>query len=126
MGDLVSLKVVVKSLSTEPVPLHLAVTMKNSYDQLVVSRGTHGAGGDMYFLNPKQEVIFGVDIPLALESGNYTFSVGIGQIEDGHNWESFHGTGELGPLSVGWSLLEGVPPFYGPFGLPVQVTVASE
>ena len=126
MGDLVSLKVVVKSLSTEPVPLHLAVTMKNSYDQLVVSRGTHGAGGDMYFLNPKQEVIFGVDIPLALESGNYTFSVGIGQIEDGHNWESFHETGELGPLSVGWSLLEGVPPFYGPFGLPVQVTVASE
>jgi hypothetical protein len=27
---------------------------------------------------------------------------------------------------VGWSLMDGPPPFYGPFGLPVHIQVAEE
>jgi lipopolysaccharide transport system ATP-binding protein len=125
MGDLVSLKVLVKSHAEDPIPFHFAVNVKNAYDQLVVSRGTHSEGGDMYFLEAGGEVVFNIDLKMDLEAGNYTFSLGLGELIEGGNWQSYCGTGELGPLSVGWSLLDGPPPFYGPFGLPVQINVAE-
>jgi lipopolysaccharide transport system ATP-binding protein len=126
MGDLVSLKVLVKSHAEDPIPFHFAVNVKNAYDQLVVSRGTHSAGGDQYFLDKNGEVVFQIDLKLDLEAGNYTFSLSLGELIEGGNWQSYSGTGELGPLAVGWSLLDGAPPFYGPFGLPVHIQVAEE
>jgi lipopolysaccharide transport system ATP-binding protein len=126
MGDLVSLKVLVKSQSDDPIPFHVAVNVKNGYDQLVVSRGTHSEGGDMYFLEAGAEVVFNIDLKMDLEAGNYTFSLALGELIEGGNWQSYCGTGELGPLSVGWSLMDGPPPFYGPFGLPIQINVAQE
>jgi hypothetical protein len=79
----------------------------------------------MYFLEAGGEVVFNIDLKMDLEAGNYTFSLGLGELIEGGNWQSYCGTGELGPLSVGWSLLDGPPPFYGPFGLPVQINVAE-
>ncbi len=126
MGDLVSLKILVKSQSDDPIPFHVAVNVKNGYDQLVVSRGTHSGGGDMYFLEAGAEVVFNIDLKMDLEAGNYTFSLALGELIEGGNWQSFFGTGELGPLSVGWAIMEGPPPFYGPFGLPIQINVVEE
>jgi len=126
MGDLVSLKILVKSQTEEPIPFHVAVNVKNVYDQLVVSRGTHSEGGDMYFLEGGGEVVFQIDLKMDLEAGNYTFSLSLGELIEGGNWQSYSGTGELGPLAVGWSLMDGPPPFYGPFGLPIQIQVGEE
>jgi lipopolysaccharide transport system ATP-binding protein len=125
MGDLVSLKVLVKSHAEDAIPFHVAVNVKNGYDQLVVSRGTHSGGGDMYFLEGGGEVVFQIDLKLDLESGNYTFSLSLGELIEGGNWQSYDGTSELGPLAVGWSLMDGPPPFYGPYGLPVHVEIAT-
>lgn len=125
VGDLISLKVLVKSLSEKKVAFHLAVNVKNAYDQLIVSRGSHAVGGDPYFLDPREEMILNVDIKIDLEPGNYTFSILLGDVIEGNNWFNYHGTGELGPISVSWSLLDGIPPFYGPYGLPVHIQTGS-
>ncbi len=123
MGDLISLKVLVKSYSEEAVGFHLAVNVKNTYDQLIVSRGSHSAGGDPYFLDAGKEMILDVDIKIDLEPGNYTFSFALGDVIEGNNWVNYHGTSELGPIAVSWSLLDGIPPFYGPYGLPVHLEI---
>jgi lipopolysaccharide transport system ATP-binding protein len=125
VGDLISLKVIVKSLSEKKVAFHLAVNVKNTYDKLIVSRGSHSVGGDPYFLDPNKEMTLNVDIKIDLEPGNYTFSLGLGDVIEGNNWFNHHGTGELGPIAVSWSLLDGIPPFYGPYGLPVNVEIES-
>jgi hypothetical protein len=125
VGDLISLKVLVKSLSEKKVAFHLAVNVKNTYDKLIVSRGSHSAGGDPYFLEPNKEMTLNVDIKIDLEPGNYTFSLALGDVIEGNNWLNHHGTGELGPIAVSWSLLDGIPPFYGPYGLPVHVKIES-
>jgi lipopolysaccharide transport system ATP-binding protein len=125
VGDLISLKVLIKSFCEEQVAFHLAVNVKNTYDQLIVSRGSHTAGGDPYFLDAGKEMILHVDINIDLEPGNYTFSLALGDVIEGNNWVNYHGTGELGPIAVSWSLLDGIPPFYGPYGLPVHVEVAT-
>jgi lipopolysaccharide transport system ATP-binding protein len=125
VGDLISLKVLIKSFSEESVAFHLALNVKNTYDQLIVSRGSHSAGGDPYFLDAGKEMILNVDIKIDLEPGNYTFSLALGDIIEGNNWVNYHGTGELGPIAVSWSLLDGIPPFYGPYGLPVHLEIAN-
>lgn len=125
VGDLVSLKVLVKSQSDDPIPFHVAVNVKNRYDQLVVSRGTHSEGGDMCFLDAGAELVFNIDLKMDLEAGNYTFSLSLGELDEGGNWQSYCGTPELGPLSLRWSLMDGPPPFYGPFGLPVHIQMES-
>ena len=125
VGDLISLKVLIKSFSEESVAFHLAVNVKNIYDQLIVSRGSHSAGGDPYFLDAGKEMILHVDIKIDLEPGNYTFALALGGIIEGNNWFSYHATGELGPIAVSWPLLDGIPPFYGPYGLPVHMEIAT-
>jgi hypothetical protein len=47
----------------------------------------------------------------------------LGDIIEGNNWFNHHGTGELGPIAVSWPLLEGIPPFYGPYGLPINTEI---
>lgn len=126
VGDLISLKVLVKSLSQEAVATHIAVNVKNTYDQLIVSRGSHSAGGDPIFLEPLQELVLNIDMKIDVEPGNYTFAISLGEVIEGNNWVSHHGTGELGPISVSWSLLEGIPPFHGPFGLPISTEVDTK
>ena len=80
----------------------------------------------MCFLEAGAEALFNIDLKMDLEAGNYTFSISLGERIEGGNWQSYCGTGELGPLSVGWSLMDGPPPFYGPFGLPIQISVAID
>ena len=70
-------------------------------------------------------MILDVDIKIDLEPGNYTFSFALGDVIEGNNWVNYHGTSELGPIAVSWSLLDGIPPFYGPYGLPVHLEIAT-
>lgn len=121
IGDLVSLKVLIKSWSKDSISFHLAINVKNAYDQLIVSRGTHSGGGDPYIIESGKEMVLNIDMKIDLEPGNYTFSISMGDIIEGNNWVNYHSTSAIGPLAVSWSVFDGPPPFYGPFGLPIHI-----
>ena len=123
IGSHISFYLLVRSSCAEIAPVHVSFSVKDSFDKLVVARGTHGEGGDPYFLQPGEEKVYRIDARLDLEPGNYTFRFGLGNINEAGVWQSYDKTDELGPLCVTWSNLDGEPPFHGAFGLPVQIEI---
>jgi lipopolysaccharide transport system ATP-binding protein len=121
IGQMVALEVEIVSLAHEPVAFHLGFSLKNSFGQLLHSSGTHTAGEEAFALPAGMAARVNIAIPLQLEAGSYTFNIGVGHIEGINQWVRLHGTGWLGPLTISGTRGQSIPPFYGPFGLPVQI-----
>jgi len=121
VGEVLTLEVAVQSFDAAPCSFHVGFNIKNGYDQLVSSCGTHNQGHGEFQLEPGEIKKFRLDITLALEPGNYTILTGIGKVLGAGGWQRIHGTGWFGPLSISWNSRDSLPPFAGPFGLPVHI-----
>lgn len=120
VGDTVRLRPVLQSLVASPVEMHLALVIRNSFDQLVCSVGTHGAGGAPFELQPGVDLAVDVELCADLEPGQYTFRLSCGMPDENGVWQREHATDTLGPLLVSWVQKTVPRPFDGPFGLPVK------
>ncbi|MDO9262827.1 MAG: ABC transporter ATP-binding protein [Desulfosalsimonadaceae bacterium] len=100
-------------------PLHIALVIKNKYDQVIFSGGTYTLNVDVSNGKSGDVKIFRLEADCFIESGAYTFLVNISETGDlpnrGRNIDS---TPWLGPLAVAWDYENERAPFMGMFGLP--------
>lgn len=116
MGSEIKIKVHYKSLSKDPLNVHLVI--KNKYDQILTAVGSHSLKIAAPFLNIGQEAIFEMSIQLSIEAGEYTLCASLGHIsQDGTTGIVIDETPWLGPLQVFWNYEKEIPPFYGLAGM---------
>lgn len=123
MGETCRLILQVQSHSTEVQSFHFGFSLKNSYNQILNGTSTHNLGQGEISLAPGKTALIRVGISLALETGEYTFNLAIGGVDESGNWQRMDATGWVGPLVVSWGKGGDPAPFHGPFGIPVSVEV---
>lgn len=117
LGEELTLEVLYQSLGTRPV--HLAVAVKNRYDQLVFSGGSYTQRLQPPVLEPGQFGLFEMTLTCMIEAGAYTFRVSLAaSAEELNRGVKLDETPWLGPLTVRWDYEAEVAPFLGMFGLP--------
>ncbi|MDM8515105.1 ABC transporter ATP-binding protein [Desulfobacterales bacterium HSG16] len=107
-------------------PVHIALTVKNRYDQTVFSSGSYNQRIDPPLLGIGKQAIFKMDIAMMLEGGQYTISIALGLIGAKSTLvEKLDETPQLGPLQVIWNYEEEKAPFFGMFGLPFSASFCT-
>ena len=109
-------------------PVHVEVTFKNKYDQIVTSVGSYSLKTKMPALISGNDVLFQLRLNLAIEAGCYTFAVQLLQPIEGSDkpYVFLDETPWLGPFQVTWDYQTGIPPFHGLVGLPAKAQFVTE
>lgn len=104
------------------VPVHIGFFIKNKYDQVVNATTSYTQSLNPPDLKRGESGYFGADIICNLEAGEYSITFTLGA-ENGvlNQGESLFETPSLGPFRIAWDYNNGVPPFFGMVGLPVNV-----
>jgi lipopolysaccharide transport system ATP-binding protein len=119
VSQTLTFEVAVENQGETPVYFHLGFNIKNRFDQLVCSLGSHTRDLESFVVEGGARVRLRVDVSLDLEPGPYTIHFGVGEMGPDKKWVPWHGTGWFGPLSLTWKSRERPIPFHGPFGLRV-------
>jgi len=115
-----TLRFVVWYLADETVPVHVSVSLKNRYDQMVNCTGSYSLGISMPASTPSELAVFSIELGMSFEAGQYSVMVNLGLIGDKPNQGvSLDETTWFGPLTVRWDYSTEVAPFLGMFGAPV-------
>jgi lipopolysaccharide transport system ATP-binding protein len=124
LGEELTLQVLYQSLDGRPI--HLAVALKNRYDQLIFSGGSYTQQLHPPSLRPGEYALFEMTITCTIEAGQYTFRVSLASAGDAPNrGTKLDETPWLGPLVVAFDYEAGAAPFLGMFGLPVLARFKS-
>ena len=119
MGTDVFFRVLYRVWTNEPV--HVALSLKNRYQQIVTATGSYTMGCDAPMLDSGAMAIFELRMTLMLEAGLYTFCVNVGGTGAGINiGVVFHETPWMGPLKIVWDYENDKAPFLGMAGVPVS------
>jgi lipopolysaccharide transport system ATP-binding protein len=116
LGQPLTFRVLYQSLGGRPV--HVAVAVKNRYDQLIFSGGSYTHQLEPPALRPGEYGCFEMTMDCMIEAGQYTFIVVLSLASEVHRGIRIDETPWLGPLSVRWDYDAGPAPFYGLFGVP--------
>ena len=125
MGSKIKISVHFKSLFKELVHVHLVI--KNRYDQIVTSVGSHNLKTPIPMFEVGQEAIFELYIQMSLEAGEYALCASLAQpstceltgvIIDETPW--------LGPIQISWNYSEEIPPFFGLAGMNCSARFCCE
>jgi lipopolysaccharide transport system ATP-binding protein len=119
MGDSLTIRVLYQSLSGRPI--HVALALKNRYDQVIFSGGSYTHRLPPAALAAGEYGCFEMKLDCMIEAGQYTFLVALTLASDAHRGVRTDETPWLGPISVKWNYDAGPAPFYGLFGLPTAV-----
>jgi lipopolysaccharide transport system ATP-binding protein len=105
--------------------IHLALELKNRHGQLVSSLGTRLAGCGPVDIKAGETWCMSAQIRLGLESGLYSFQLGLGTPHVQPNLGvRFAESPWLGPLTIDWDYTAEQAPFLGMFDLPAKIQVA--
>jgi lipopolysaccharide transport system ATP-binding protein len=119
MGTDVFFRVLYRAYTDESV--HVALSLKNRYQQIVTATGSYTLGCDAPLLEPGDTAIFELRMTLMLEAGLYTFGVNVGGMGSGVNiGVVFHETPWMGPLKIVWDYENDKAPFLGMTGVPAS------
>ena len=118
MGQELTFWILVEHFSE--VPVSAAVVLKNRYDQVISSFGSHTLGLDIPASQPGSLSLLELKMTAMIEAGAYSFRVVIGPPSSLPN----RGAGDettpwLGPFGVSWDYEQKRAPFLGMFGVPV-------
>jgi lipopolysaccharide transport system ATP-binding protein len=95
---------------------HVAVTIRNKFDQVVTSLGS----AQLAIAPPSAEsarvAIFDLEVGLRLEAGNYSVSVSLGHLQGANRGEFVDSSPAAGPISIHWDYEHELAPFLGMFG----------
>jgi lipopolysaccharide transport system ATP-binding protein len=123
LGDRITLRVWYESRSTEPI--HLAVVLKNRYDQVIFSGGSYTQGLQPPSLAPGERGWFEMELTCMIEAARYTFLVAMSVAAEPNRGTRVDETPWLGPLTVTWDYDALPAPFHGLFGLPSEARFLS-
>lgn len=105
---------------------HVAIEIKNRYDQVVACVGSYGCGLEPPRVTAGQVLEFGLSMMMNFESGSYTLQVIVGQhAEKTNRGERLAATPWLGPISLTWDYENKRAPFLGMFGPPVSASFSA-
>jgi lipopolysaccharide transport system ATP-binding protein len=119
LGDRIAIRVAYESRTSEPI--HVAVVLKNRYDQVIFSGGSYTQRVQPPVLLPGQQGWFEMDLTCMIEAGRYTFLVALALAAEANRGTRVDETPWLGPLTVTWDYDALPAPFHGLFGLPSEV-----
>lgn len=114
-----TLRFVVWYQADETAPVHVSVSLKNRYDQMVNCTSSYTLGISMPSSTARDVAVFAIELGMSLEAGQYSVMVNLGLIGDKPNQGvSLDETTWFGPLTVRWDYSTEVAPFLGMFGAP--------
>ena len=119
MGTEITIRVSYRTFTDAPV--HVMITFKNKYDQIIAVTGSYFLDLQLPILHYGEINIFELRLKLMLEAGLYTFSTNVGAVGDGINTGTvFFDTPWLGPLQIVWDYENRKSQFLGMFGVPAR------
>ncbi len=97
---------------------HVSIALKNRFDQVVSSIGSH-----VLDLAPCTTCVgafsaFVLELDLMLEAGEYSLQAALGKPVGVNRGERLDETSWIGPLRISWDYEQAKAPFLGMFGLP--------
>ena len=124
LGQRLTFQVVYRTFTEKPV--HVSVSFKNRFDQVIYTGGSYTEGIEPPRLEPGQYSIFQVTLTCMIEAGNYSYRLYLGTAGDDLNRGcGLHATPWLGPLKILWDYESQRAPFFGMFGIPADVEFLS-
>ncbi len=98
-------------------PVDVTVAIKNRHGHLVTAVGSHTLKTPFPTILPDEPILSEIRINLALEAGDYSFSVSLARPStSGQTGANIHESPWLGPLRIYWPYESEVPRFYGMVG----------
>lgn len=120
IGETMRIMVAYRPVSGRPI--HVAVAIRNKYDQVVTTTGS----AQLDLAPPASDgvaaAIFDMEMALQLEAGNYSLVVTLGHVVAPNRGEYVDATQAIGPISIHWNYEQDVAPFLGMFGPRAKAT----
>jgi len=104
----------------EGAPTHVAVVLRNRFDQLVTSLGSSPLGLSPPRHRGGEAVVFEMSLRLLIEAGGYSVTVSLSHLTAPNRGECVDASPALGPIHVAWDYERQDAPFLGMVGLPVE------
>jgi homopolymeric O-antigen transport system ATP-binding protein len=102
-------------------PVHVSLTMKNRYDQVINSTGSYVLGVEPFAVESSDILFFELEMVCDFESGQYTFLAELSYAGAQPNrGVVLNETPWLGPLTITWDYENKMAPFLGMFHIPVE------
>lgn len=118
IGDKLKFSVVYR-VAESAAPVHVAIVLKNRYDQIVNCTSTYTLAIEVPVFEAGDLAVMEIETSMLLEAGQYTFLANLGLVGDQPNrGENIDETPWLGPISIVWAFETEPAPFLGMFGLP--------
>lgn len=123
MGDTISIKVAYRPAAAAPT--HVAVNLKNKFDQVITSTGSSRLGLSAPVGEDGAIAIFEMTMRLLVEAGNYSLTVALAHLVGPNRGENLDASPALGPITVQWDYERDTAPFLGMFGLEAEGAFSS-
>jgi lipopolysaccharide transport system ATP-binding protein len=118
IGDSLNIRAAFRSADGEAP--HVAVTLRNKFDQVVTSSGS----SRLRVVPPQVEsgavVVFDISLDLMVEAGNYSVTVTLARTTLPNRGSVLDSTPSLGPIAVKWDYEREEASFLGMVGLPAK------
>lgn len=117
MGDKLQVRVYFQAESSQAG--HVTLALKNRYDQVVTSVGSHVLGMPALSSEGALFAVLRFELDMMLEAGLYSLNVAFARLAGTNKGELLDETGWIGPVQVCWDYEAEPAPFLGMFGIPV-------
>lgn len=101
-------------------PTHVAIVLRNRFDQVVTSLGSSRLGLSPPRYRLGEAMVFEMELRLLLEAGGYSVTVHLSHVTAPNRGESVDVSPPLGPIRVTWDYERHDAPFLGMIGLPAE------
>lgn len=119
IGD--ALRIIVWYQVDEADPVHISLTIKNRFDQVINSTNSYVLGRSMPHRTGHKVAAFCFKLDMNLEAGEYSIMVDLALIAEQPNQGLvLDKTPWLGPLEIRWDYSSEAAPFLGMFGIPAR------
>lgn len=116
MGEKIKFKVLYQTFTENPV--HVSVTIKNRYNQIINCNGSYISEIEPLKVNKGSYIIFEFQMECGIELGHYSFSFNLFKPGLPNRGIAIDETPWLGPLAIDWDFENKKAPFLGMFNIP--------
>lgn len=116
MGEKIKFKVLYQTFTENPI--HVSVTVKNRYNQIINCNGSYISEIEPLKVKKGSYIIFEFQMECGIELGHYSFSFNLSKISLPNRGITIDETPWLGPLAIDWDFENKKAPFLGMFNIP--------
>jgi lipopolysaccharide transport system ATP-binding protein len=118
LGSTMTVKVAYRPAAE--VPTHVALLVRNKFDQVITLLGSSTLGIAPPPATHAQAMIFEMSLDLVVEAGNYSIMASLSRLTVPNQGSNLDSSPSLGPVVVSWDYERETAPFLGMTGLPAQ------